>query len=236
MMSKITLQTTGKPRLKRLLKVFLLLPLLSSSLYADPYDSLNDPRMDWYKAAKFGLMIHWGIYAEPAGRWSEENGSYDSWKEAIKNDTLQVFPGYAEQIQKNAQIPREEYKKIAHDFDWSDFNAQDVIDLCYATGQRYIVITAKHHDGFAMYQRLTHSILSKPLLTVASREEIRCESWLKLVMLQKRQALGKLRCASITPIALTGWKTEAIRTGTNMHRAWTPPSSRSISIERCFLR
>ncbi len=124
---------------------------LTRSVSADPYDSLNDPRMDWYKAAKFGLMIHWGIYAEPAGQWSEEGGSYESWRKAIENDTLQVFGGYAEQIQKNAQIPREEYKKITNDFDWSGWNAQDIIDLCYATGQRYIVITAKHHDGFAMY-------------------------------------------------------------------------------------
>lgn len=56
-----------------------------------------------------------------------------------------------EQIQKNAQIPRAEYKNIANDFDWSKWNAQEIVDLCYATGQRYIVITAKHHDGFAMY-------------------------------------------------------------------------------------
>ena len=151
MMNKIALQTTRERSLKRLRQVIVLLPLLTTSLSADPYDSLNDPRMNWYKAAKFGLMIHWGIYAEPAGQWSEENGSYESWREAIKNNTLQNFPGYAEQIQKNAQIPREEYKKIANDFDWSKFNAQDIIDLCYATGQRYIVITAKHHDGFAMY-------------------------------------------------------------------------------------
>jgi alpha-L-fucosidase len=151
MMNKIVLQTTRERSLKRLRQVIVLLPLLTTSLSADPSDSLNDPRMNWYKAAKFGLMIHWGIYAEPAGQWSEENGSYESWREAIKNNTLQDFPGYAEQIQKNAQIPREEYKKIANDFDWSKFNAQDIIDLCYATGQRYIVITAKHHDGFAMY-------------------------------------------------------------------------------------
>ena len=123
---------------------------LSGASLADPYKSVNDPRMDWFKDAKLGLMIHWGMYAVPAGRWSEEGGSYESWKKANEKD-LKVFPGYAEQILKNAQIPREEYKKIANHFDWSKWNAQDIIDLCYATGQRYIVITAKHHDGFAMY-------------------------------------------------------------------------------------
>ncbi|NJL19129.1 MAG: hypothetical protein HC901_02190 [Bdellovibrionaceae bacterium] len=123
---------------------------LAGSASADPYQSINDPRMDWYKAAKFGLMIHWGPYAVTEGYWTEEGGTYESWKKADPGK-LKAYPGYAEQIQKNAQIPREEYKKIANDFDWSKWNAQDIIDLCYATGQRYIVITAKHHDGFAMY-------------------------------------------------------------------------------------
>lgn len=102
-----------------------LLIMLSGSASADPYKSMDDPRMDWYKAAKFGLMIHWGLYAVPAGYWSEENGTYESWKNAEKS-RLQVFPGYAEQIQKNAQIPRNEYKKLASDFDWSKWNDNDL--------------------------------------------------------------------------------------------------------------
>ncbi|MGB0372184.1 MAG: alpha-L-fucosidase [Opitutales bacterium] len=141
----------NRPVLGAACSLLSILSLITQSIFADPYEAINDPRMEWYMAAKFGLMIHWGIYAEPAGMWSEEGGSYESWKQAQKDGMLQVFGGYAEQIQKNAQIRREEYKKIANDFDWSDFNAQDIIDLCYATGQRYIVITAKHHDGFAMY-------------------------------------------------------------------------------------
>lgn len=108
--------------------------------------------MQWYMDAKLGLMIHWGVYAVAEGRWSED-GTFDSWK----NGDAKPFKGYAEQIMRLAAIPREEYRKLPEVFDWSKWNAQDIIDLCYATGQRYIVITSKHHDGFAMY----HSKIDK---------------------------------------------------------------------------
>jgi len=135
--------------------ITLLLTLLfvTTLVSADPYKSIKDPRMQWYMDAKLGLMIHWGVYAVPAGYWSED-GTFDSWKKAWESKTttgLKEYDGYAEQIMRHAAIPREEYKKISQVFDWSGFNAQDFIDLCYATGQRYIVITSKHHDGFAMY-------------------------------------------------------------------------------------
>jgi alpha-L-fucosidase len=135
----------------------ILLPALltASALQADPLKSINDPRMEWYKDAKFGLMIHWGMYAVPAGYWSKDK-TFDSWLHADESK-LEQIRGYAEQVMKNAQMRPEEYNKIAEVFDWSKWNAQDIIDLCYATGQRYIVITAKHHDGFAMY----HSKASK---------------------------------------------------------------------------
>ena len=133
----------------------LLLLLAASPLHADPLKSINDPRMNWYKEAKFGLMIHWGMYAVPAGYWSKDK-TFDSWLHADEG-ALEQVSGYAEQIMKNAQTRPEEYNKIAEVFDWSKWNAQDIIDLCHATGQRYVVVTAKHHDGFAMY----HSKASK---------------------------------------------------------------------------
>jgi alpha-L-fucosidase len=119
----------------------------------DPDKSIDDPRMQWYMDAKLGLMVHWGVYAVPAGSWSED-GTFESWKKAWESGTktgLREYGGYAEQIMRHAAIPRDEYKKLPQVFDWSDFNAQEYIDLCYATGQKYIVITSKHHDGFAMY-------------------------------------------------------------------------------------
>lgn len=122
----------------------------ASAAHADPLTSINDQRMAWFKEAKFGLMIHWGMYAVPAGYWSQDK-TFDSWRRAEEGD-LEQIGGYAEQVMKNAQMRPEEYNKLAEVFDWSKWNAQDLVDLCYATGQRYIVITAKHHDGFAMYR------------------------------------------------------------------------------------
>jgi len=137
---------------KKMIVCSLVAILATTSLYAK---SSNDPRMDWYKDAKFGLMIHWGMYAVPAGEWSKDK-TFKTWRNGDKKD-LEPISGYAEQILKNASITREEYAKLADVFDWSKWNAQDIIDLCYATGQRYIVITSKHHDGFAMY----HSKVNK---------------------------------------------------------------------------
>jgi alpha-L-fucosidase len=143
-------------RLYSSIKWILLSALLTApTVQADPLKAINDPRMDWYKDAKFGLMIHWGMYAVPAGYWSKDK-TFDSWLNADESE-LEPIGGYAEQIMKNAQMRPEEYNRIAEVFDWSKWNAQDIIDLCYATGQRYIVITSKHHDGFAMY----HSQASK---------------------------------------------------------------------------
>ena len=141
--------------INKLTTLVLGLSVLVSGSYADPLKSINDPRMDWYRDAKFGLMIHWGMYAVPAGYWSKDK-TFDSWLKADQSELVPI-KGYAEQVMKNAQMRPEEYNKLVDVFDWSKWNAQDIIDLCYATGQRYIVITSKHHDGFAMY----HSKASK---------------------------------------------------------------------------
>lgn len=68
--------------------ITLLLTLLfvTTLVSADPYKSIKDPRMQWYMDAKLGLMIHWGVYAVPAGYWSED-GTFDSWKKAWESIT-----------------------------------------------------------------------------------------------------------------------------------------------------
>lgn len=79
---------------------------------------------DWYRDAKFGLFIHWGLYAIPAkGEWYMNHG----------------------------KVPREEYRSLAGKFNPVKFDA-DAFALCAKNaGMQYMVITAKHHDGFAMY-------------------------------------------------------------------------------------
>ncbi len=94
----------------------------------------RDSRMKWYREARFGMFIHWGLYAVPAGRW---NG--------------QDVPWIGEWIMNTASIPVADYKALATKFDPTQFDAHSIVALAKAAGMKYIVITTKHHDGFAMY-------------------------------------------------------------------------------------
>ncbi|MEM7132572.1 MAG: alpha-L-fucosidase [Chloroflexota bacterium] len=95
----------------------------------------EDPRLDWWRAAKFGLFIHWGLYAIPAGIWQGEE-----------------IPGIGEWIMLRARIPVAEYEQLAGQFNPVDFSAKEIVDLAKAAGQKYIVITSKHHDGFCLFK------------------------------------------------------------------------------------
>ena len=87
-----------------------------------------------FNKAKFGMFIHWGAYSVPAGIWKGEKVS-----------------GLGEWIMHNAQIPREEYKKMCTRFNPVKFNAEEWVLAAKRAGMRYIVAMPKHHDGFAMY-------------------------------------------------------------------------------------
>jgi alpha-L-fucosidase len=80
------------------------------------------------------MFVHWGLYSIPAGKW---NG--------------QEAPGLAEHIMRGAKIPAREYEKLASQFNPVKFEAKEWVDLAVEAGAKYLVITAKHHDGFAMY-------------------------------------------------------------------------------------
>ncbi len=95
----------------------------------------QDPRLDWWREAKFGMFIHWGLYAIPAGEW---NG--------------QKIPGIGEWIMYRARIPVAEYEPLAKQFNPVKFNAAEWVSLAKKAGQKYLVITSKHHDGFCMYK------------------------------------------------------------------------------------
>lgn len=95
----------------------------------------NDERMAWWREAKFGLFVHWGVYSVLAGEYKGES-----------------VPGIGEWIQYRKKIPREEYlSDYAGQFNPSKFNADDFVRMIRDAGMQYIVITAKHHDGFAMF-------------------------------------------------------------------------------------
>ena len=94
----------------------------------------RDARMSWWRNARFGMFIHWGLYSVPAGTWNNER-----------------VPSIGEWIMNNASIPVADYKALARNFNPRAFNAHDIVALAKAAGMKYIIITAKHHDGFAMF-------------------------------------------------------------------------------------
>lgn len=98
------------------------------------FTSEQDQKMEWWREARFGMFIHWGLYAIPAGEW---NGQY--------------VPGISEWIMARAEIPVKEYEKLAEQFNPVNFDAEAWVKLAKKAGMKYIVITSKHHDGFAMF-------------------------------------------------------------------------------------
>ena len=98
----------------------------------------EDHRLDWFRDARFGMFVHWGLYAELAGRWRGE-----------------PVAGIGEWIMQRARIPDAEYRQVAETFNPTDFDAAAWVALAKAAGQRYLTITAKHHDGFCMFDTRT---------------------------------------------------------------------------------
>jgi alpha-L-fucosidase len=94
----------------------------------------KDRRMQWWRDARFGMFIHWGLYAVPAGDYKGQRS-----KEI------------GEWIMSWANIPRAEYEKFAPQFNPVKFDAAKIVGAAKGAGMKYIVITSKHHDGFAMY-------------------------------------------------------------------------------------
>ncbi len=94
----------------------------------------RDARMKWWRAARFGMFIHWGIYSVPAG-------TYDGKK----------IGGIGEWIMNRGKIPVATYAKYAENFNPTKFNADQWTQLAHDAGMKYMVITTKHHDGFAMF-------------------------------------------------------------------------------------
>ena len=79
-------------------------------------------------------MIHWGLYSVPAGEWKGK-----------------LIPGLGEWIMNRARIPISEYEQLAPQFNPVKFDADAWVRMAKDAGMKYIVITSKHHDGFAMY-------------------------------------------------------------------------------------
>jgi alpha-L-fucosidase len=119
--------------------IILLFPLFASAVIAqtsakgtesrrpDLPESISEDigaRMQWWREARFGMFIHWGVYAIPArGEW----------------------------VMNTEKIPIPEYEKFPPQFNPAKFDAAEWVKLAKEAGMKYIVITSKHHDGFCMW-------------------------------------------------------------------------------------
>ena len=94
----------------------------------------HDARMKWFREARFGMFIHWGLYSQAAGEWDGKPTS-----------------GAGEWIMNDMQIPASKYAKLVPQFNPVKFDARQWVALAKNAGMKYIVITSKHHEGFGMY-------------------------------------------------------------------------------------
>lgn len=102
----------------------------------------QEARMAWFRDAKFGMFTHWGVYSQAGGQWNGETHHHE-W------------------LQLTAKIPLAEYTEFAKGFTPHSFDADKWVQVAKAAGMKYLVITAKHHDGFAIYDSAssTHDIV-----------------------------------------------------------------------------
>ncbi|UKS30949.1 alpha-L-fucosidase [Paenibacillus sp. HWE-109] len=102
---------------------------------ASKQDRHHDAKMAWWREARVGMFIHWGLYSLPGGIWKGE----------------EVRASYAEHLMLRAQIPIAEYEEITGQFRAEHFDAKQWVQLAKMAGLQYLIFTAKHHEGFSMY-------------------------------------------------------------------------------------
>jgi alpha-L-fucosidase len=113
----------GTARLLLILLAFVCWSFPAVAQSYQPSESNLKARL-WFQDAKFGMFIHWGVYS---------------------------VPGRGEWVMENEKIPIAEYEKFAPQFNPTEFSAADIVALAKSAGMKYITITSKHHDGFAMF-------------------------------------------------------------------------------------
>lgn len=130
-------------------RIFLFLWLISTLLPVGAQQlSSHHDRVKWFTDARFGMFIHWGVYSGAEGIW--------------KGERLRNGNNYAEWLRYRNRISQDEYVQLAKRFDWNKINPEQWVLLAKKAGMKYILITAKHHDGIAIWNSKVSDInLSK---------------------------------------------------------------------------
>jgi alpha-L-fucosidase len=125
--------------IKSIIALFICIALYPATVTAQAVNSTpaENQKTKWFQEARFGMFIHWGLFAGHAGTYKGKK-----------------YYGISEWLQQRAKIPAKEYEQFAADFNPVNFDAEQWVSLAKASGIKYIVITAKHHEGFAMFKSM----------------------------------------------------------------------------------
>lgn len=108
--------------------------------------AIDADRMSWWREARFGMFVHFGLYSTLGGEWKgKETGSHE-W------------------IRNNARIPHDEYIPLIHSFNPTRLDVDALVRMAKDAGQKYIVVTTKHHEGFSLFDSAvtTYDVMGTP--------------------------------------------------------------------------
>ncbi len=172
----------------------------------------DSSKLAWFKDAKFGLFLHWGLYSQTAGDW---NGHPSKG---------------GEHFMLYERIPLNTYAKIANDFSPTAFNADAWVKTAKEAGMKYIVFTTKHHDGFAMFNSPSSDY------NIVKRTTLKIDPVAQLAIACKKYGLKLCLYYSLgrdwqDPDVPTNWPTKAGRSNT-----WDYPNEDGKVFNRYFER